>query len=153
MQEISTVSARPAFARAPHLRYGGAAVWFTSPPGLVCQLVEPVRGTVDLMNWLVGPVYQELERRFPGRTAFIFVFDLELMTGRTAASRSVFLAKAREVGKRFAEGLFVPPRAANAAQRVSMEASIALVRMLGVRVEIVSSSASAVASRKLLPAL
>jgi hypothetical protein len=105
------------------------------------------------MNWLVGPVYQELERRFPGRSAFIFVFDLELMTGRTAASRSVFLAKAREVGKRFTEGLFVPPRAANAAQRVSMEASIALVRMLGIRVEIVSSSASAVASRKLLPAL
>jgi hypothetical protein len=153
MQEISTLSARPAFARAPHLRYGGAAVWFTSPPGLVCQLAEPVRGTLDLVNWLVGPVYEELDRRFPARGAFIFVYDLELMTGRSAASRTVFLAKAREVGKRFAEGLFVPPRAATAAQRVSIEAAIALIRMLGVRVEIVSSAVSAIASRKLQPAL
>jgi len=103
MEEISTVSTRAAFPRAPHMSYGGAAVWFTSPPGAVVQLLEPVRGTLDLVNWIVGPFYDELERRFPGRTALIFVFDLELMTGRTAASRSVFLAKARECGKRLAK--------------------------------------------------
>jgi hypothetical protein len=153
MEEISTVSTRAAFPRAPHMSYGGAAVWFTSPPGVVVQLLEPVRGTLDLVNWLVGPVYDDLERRFPGRTALIFVFDLELMTGRTAASRSVFLAKAREGGKRFSEALFVPPRAASPAYRVSMHAAIALVRALGVQVEMVSSSVSAVASRNLKPAL
>jgi len=153
MEEISTVSTRAAFARAPHLSYGGAAVWFTSPPGAVVQLVEPVRGTLDLVNWLVGPAYDELERRFPGRTALIFVFDLELMTGRSAACRSVFLAKARECGKRFSEGLFVPPRAANAAYRQSMQAAILLIRALGVHVEHASSAISAVALRNLKPAL
>jgi hypothetical protein len=153
MEEISTIGVRPAFRRAPHMSYGGAAVWFTSPPGCVIQLVEPVRGTLDLVNWMVGPVYQELDRRFPGRNALILVFDLELMTGRSAASRTVFLAKAREVGKRFSEGLFVPPSAASAANRVATRASIALVRALGVHVELVSSSVSAVASRNLVPAL
>jgi hypothetical protein len=151
MEEISTVSSRAAFARAPHLSYGGVAVWFTSPPGAVFQLLEPVRGTLDLINWMVGPAYDELERRFPGRNALIFVFDLELMTGRTAASRSVFLGKAREVGKRFAEGLFVPPRAASVAYRTSMHAAVALVRALGVHVEFASSAVSAVASRNLKP--
>jgi hypothetical protein len=153
MEEISTVRSRAAFARAPHMSYGGAAVWFTSPPGAVVQLVEPVRGTLDLVNWLVGPAYEELERRFPGRTALIFVFDLELMTGRSAASRSVFLAKARECGKRFSEGLFVPPTAANAAYRQSVHAAIALIRALGVHVEEASSAISAVSSRNLKPAL
>jgi hypothetical protein len=119
----------------------------------VFQVVEPVRGTLDLANWLVGPAYDELERRFPGRTALIFVFDLDLMTGRSTASRSVFLAKARECGKRFSEGLFVPPRAATAAQRQSIRAAIALIRALGVHVEQVSSAVSAVASRNLKPAL
>jgi hypothetical protein len=153
MEQISSISVRRAFPRAPHMSYGGAAVWFTSPPGGIFQLVEPVRGSLDLANWLVGPVYDELDRRFPGRSALILVLDLELMTGRSIASRTVFLAKAREVGKRFAEGLFVPPRAASPAQRVATQASIALIRGLGVNIEVVSSSASAVASRNLVPAL
>jgi hypothetical protein len=153
MEEISIVSTRAAFPRAPHMSYGGAAVWFTSPPGAVVQLLEPVRGTLELVNWLVGPAYDELERRFPGRQALIFVFDLELMTGRSAASRSVFLAKVRECGKRFAEGLVVPPTAANAAYRQSMYAAMAIARAVGIHVEMVSSSVSAVASRSLKPAL
>ena len=153
MEEISTIGVRTAFRRAPHMSYGGAVVWFTSPPGFVFQLVEPVRGTLDLVNWMVGPVYEELDRRFPGRTALIMVLDLELMTGRSAASRTVFLAKAREVGKRFSEGLFVPPRAASPANRVATHASIALIRALGVHIELASSSVSAVASRNLVPAL
>lgn len=153
MEEISTVSTRPAFGRVPHMSYGGAAVWFTSPPGAVVQLVEPVRGTLDLVNWIIGPAYDELDRRFPGRTALILVFDLQLMTGRSAASRSAFLAKARECGRRFSEGLFVPPRAATGAYRQSMAAAIALIRALGVHVEIAASAVSAVASRNLKPAL
>jgi hypothetical protein len=153
MEQISSISVQRAFPRAPHMSYGGAAVWFTSPPGGIFQLVEPVRGSLDLANWLVGPVYDELDRRFPGRNALIMVLDLELMTGRSIASRTVFLAKAREVGKRFAVGLFVPPRAASPAQRAATQASIALIRALGVHIELVSSSASAVASRNLVPAL
>jgi hypothetical protein len=153
MEEISTVSARAAFARVPHMAYGGAAVWFTSPAGVVVQLLEPVRGTLELVNWLVGPVYEELDRRFPTRTALIFVFDIELMTGRSAACRSVFLGKAREVGRRFSEALFVPPRAASGGWRMSMLASITLVRALGIQVEVASTGASAVASRNLKPAL
>lgn len=153
MEEISTFSARAAFARAPHMTNGAAAVWFTSPPGVVVQLLEPARGTLELVNWLVGPVYDELDRRFPNRNAILYVLDLELMTGRSAACRSVFLAKTREVGRRFAEGLFVPPRAASGGWRVSMLAAVALIRALGIQVELVGSAASAVASRNLKPAL
>ena len=38
-----------AFARPPHLQYGGLAAWFTQPAGAVIQVVQPVRGTVELL--------------------------------------------------------------------------------------------------------
>lgn len=153
MEDVTTASSRAPFARAPHMSFGSAAVWFTSPPGLICQFVRPGRGTIEITNWIVGPVYDELERRFPGRNGLIMVFDLELMTGRSAAARSGFLAKARECGRRFSQGYFVQPLSMNSAQRVATVASLALIRALGVRIEIASSARAVVASRNLLPAL
>ena len=147
--QSTAVRSLAAFATPPHLRYGGAAAWFTAPAGAVLQLVEPTRGTVDLANWIVGPGYDELERRFPGRRSLIFVFDLGLMTGRTHAARSVFLGKAREVGSRFSEGFFVPPKAASPAYKQSMRAAIMLIRALGVEVHTVESAAKAVEMRGL----
>lgn len=103
-----------------------------------------MRGTADAANWLVGPAFDVLDRHFPGNDSLILVFDLALLTSRSAAARSVFLAKARECGKRFSAGYFVPPLIASPAYRQATRASIALIRALGVRVELVGSAAEAV---------
>lgn len=126
------------------MRYAGVAAWLTAPAGAVVQVVEPMRGTIDVANWLVGPAFDALDRRFPGAHGLIFVFDLALMTDRSAAARSVFLAKARQVGKRFSQAYFVPPISASPAYRQATRASLALIRALGVRIEVVDSASAAV---------
>jgi hypothetical protein len=144
IRSITDSSTIGAFERPPTLRYAGLATWLTAPAGAVVQVVEPMRGTLDVANWLVGPAFDALDKRFPGNNSLIMVFDLALMTSRSAAARSVFLAKAREVGKRFSAGYFVPPISASPAYRQATRASLALIRSLGVRIEIVDSSATAV---------
>ena len=146
IESISVTSSNTfaAFAHPPTLQYGGISAWFTAPAGAVVQVVEPMRGTSDAANWLVGPAFDVLEQRFPGNNSLILVFDLALMTSRSAAARSIFLAKAREVGKRFSTGYFVPPINTSPAYRQATRASIALIRALGVNVEIVDSSQVAV---------
>jgi hypothetical protein len=144
IQSVTDSSTFGAFARQPTLRYGGLATWLVAPAGVVVQVVEPMRGTLDVAKWLVGPVFDALDRRFPGNNSLIIVLDLALMTSRSAAARSVFLAKARECGKRFAEGYFVPPISASAASRQATRASLALIRALGVRIETVDSTAAAI---------
>ncbi|HKU44889.1 MAG TPA: hypothetical protein VJR89_42310 [Polyangiales bacterium] len=154
MAAIETTTGRSgiaAFARPPHLRYGGIVGWLTAPAGAVVQVVEPMRGTAEAASWLVGPAFDMLDRQYPNHNALILVFDLGDMTGRSAAARSVFLAKAREVGKRFAEGWFVPPRAASPAYRQATRASLALIRALGVQIEVVDSAATAIVRRGLRP--
>ena len=148
--QSTTVRSPAAFATPPHQSFAGAAAWATSPPGCVIQVIEPTRGTGEFANWIVGPCYAEVERRFPTRNGLIFVLDLGLMTGRTNAARSVFLGKAREVGKRFSEGYFVPPAGANAAYTHAARAAIALIRALGVQIHTVDSAATVVATRGLI---
>jgi hypothetical protein len=124
---------RPGFACAPHVSHG------TLPAGLVVRFMEPARGTLELANWLVGPVYEQLDQRYPRHNALTLVLDLELMTSRTSASRTVFLAKAKQCGWRFTRSFFVPPRRTTAAQRHAIRVGIAIVQALGVPVETVDS--------------
>ena len=152
MPEAAVSSTPLAFACEPHMRFGPAAVWLTSPPGLVAQLVEPCRGTVELANWLVGPVYEALDRRAAGRNALMFVFDLSLMNGRSNASRTVLLSKARQCSKRFAEAIVVAPYAATKVQLHSLYAGMSLARALGVRVNLADSVHAAVDRLSLRPA-
>lgn len=141
---VTSSNAFPAFAWPPTLKHGGISAWLTAPAGAVVQVVEPMRGTSDAANWLVGPAFDMLEQRFPGNDSLILVFDLALMTSRSAAARSIFLAKAREVGKRFSAGYYVPQISASPAYRQATRASLALIRALGVHIEVVDSSAQAV---------
>ena len=101
---------------------------------------------MDYANWLTGPVYGELDRRFPKRGALIMVLDLELMTGRSAACRSIFLAKAREVGDRFARGFLIAPRVAPPADGHALRGGAAVIRSLGVQVDVVTSAQRAIAT-------
>lgn len=143
-------SSRMAFAEEPHLQYGDvAAAWFTFPAGMVIQWLQPTRATLDHANYLVGPVYGQLEARFPTHNKLTVVFDFELMTGRTSAARSILLGKAKQCAGRFARGYVVLPRYASAAHLQGVRAGIAIGRALGVNLEVADSAARAIAQANL----
>jgi hypothetical protein len=133
-----------AFPEPPHMQQGTAAVWFTRPAGIVVQLLEPTRITLPISEWLIGPAYAELERRHPAHP-FTIVMDFHFMLSRTLAARTAFLSQARRVGKRFGAGYWVPPRVQSPAAARSAEASIALMRAIGIDVHVVGSAAEAIA--------
>lgn len=134
----------PAFLEPPHLRSGSIAVWFTHPAGGIVQFVEPTRATLPMANWLVGPAIDELMLRFPTQRLTL-VLDLSLMLSRTSAARSVFLSKARHVGARFGRGALISPRVLTPAAARSVEASIALIRALGVEIAVFPSASAVLA--------
>jgi hypothetical protein len=142
-------AATPAFDRAPHASYPGVSVWLTQPPGIIVQVTSPTRIDVSMTNWLVGPVYALLERRYPEPRALTFVLDLDLMTGRSFAARTVFLAKARQSFSRFQHAFVIPPRSAPRSYTFAMQAGVALVRALGVRVDYATSLAEVITEHNL----
>jgi hypothetical protein len=131
------------FPRAANLQRRGMAVWFTHPAGLLVQFVEPTRATLDSTNWFVGPVWDELERRFPTQPLTIVV-DFSLMISRTNAARTVFLAKARSAAKRIAHAYYVQPQVMTVSQRFAMKSAFALLQALGMRIDLVQSADQAV---------
>lgn len=136
---------QPAFPEPPHLRFGSIAGWMTLPAGAIVQFVEPTRATLPMANWLVGPAFDEMQRRFP-KEKLTMVLDLSLMLSRTSAARSVFLSKARQAGSRFGRGALVMPRVMTPAAARSVEASVALIRMLGVDIAVFPTVATAIAT-------
>jgi hypothetical protein len=142
----------PAFQEPPHIAREGLAGWITYPPGGLLQFTAPTRNTSEVAAWLVGPAYDHLVARFPDQRKLILVLDLGLMTGRSAAARSMFLGKAKECSKRFARGCLVPPRETGTALLYSVRAVAGLISALGIQVDIVDSSAHAIALCKLRPA-
>jgi hypothetical protein len=143
-------SPRMAFAQPPHLRYGDVAVaWLTLPAGAVVQWVQPMRATVAHAEWLVGPVAEKLDQRYPRHRALTIVLDLEQMTGRSAACRTLVLAKARELSGRVVRCFIVLPRHASPAHLHGVRAGIALARAFGIPVEVAESAARAIASADL----
>jgi hypothetical protein len=144
--EVFSIRDEFAFACTPHLRHGAIAAWFTRPAGVVVQFLEPVQGTLELADWLVGPAYEQLDRRFAGQNGLTLVLDLGLMAGRTSAARSVVLAKARQCRKRFGQMFIVPPYNASRAAQSSIRASVELLRVLGVHVEVVGTASRVIAT-------
>jgi hypothetical protein len=110
-------------------------------PGVLVQLVEPAKGTVEMANWLVGEVFEALDRCFPKRNDLVLVLDLHMMVARTAAARSILLNSARVLGKRFANVYVVAPAAYPPIYMRAFQASLAFARLLGIRVAIATSSA------------
>lgn len=137
--------AAPAFPTAAHVRYGDvAAAWFTEPAGVLVQVQKPVRGTTELSSWLVGPAYDALDVHFAGRGGLIFVLDMSLMLGRSAAARSMLLNKARQVGSRFSRAVVIAPLVMPPLYLQSMRLTFVLLRTLGIAAEFADSSAAAV---------
>ena len=115
--------------------------WMLDAPGILVQFVEPARGTVEAANWLVGDAYGVLDSWFPKRNDLVLVLDLHMMTGRTAAARSIFLNSARVLGKRFANVYVVAPAAYPPIYMHAFQASLAFARLIGLRVTVAASSA------------
>jgi hypothetical protein len=122
------------------------SVWLTQPPGIIVQVTSATRLDVSMTNWLVGPAYALLERRYPAPRALTFVLDLDLMTGRSFAARTVFMAKARQSYSRFQRAFVIPPRSAPRSYKFAMQAAVSLVRALGVNVEYATSTAEVIAA-------
>jgi hypothetical protein len=139
----------PAFAERPHLQHDSIAIWLTHPAGIVIQALRPINITVEHANFVVGPAWDLFQKHFGERNGLTLVLDLEHMTKRTAASRSVFLAMARQRGQRFARGYVVLPRSISPAQLHGTTEAIALISAMGIHVEVVATCARAISSADL----
>lgn len=143
-----------AFAAPPTLfsPHGVMAGWVLEPAGALVQFVEPAKGTLEQATWLVEVGFSVLDTFYPRRDDLMFVFDLSNMVGRSAAARSVVLNAAKVLYRRFQHIVVVPPRDYPPMYLQAFQASLALVRMLGLRVTIAGSSAEAIARYGLRPA-
>lgn len=156
MHEHEAATARSihlAFAAPPRLYspHGIAAGWLLDPPGALVQFVQPARGTLEQATWLVNDAFEVLDAEYPRQSELILVLDLYNMTGRSAAARSVLLNAAKLLYTRFAHAYVVPPAECPPMYLQAFHASIALVRLLGLRVSVVSSSAEVIARLGLRP--
>lgn len=133
---------QPVFPSQPDLLSPGEAIagWLLDPPGAIVQFVKPVKGTMELASWLVGPAFEVLDQHFAGRNDLTFVLDLGNMVGRSAAARSILLHSAKVLGHRFERAFVVPPLDYPPMYLKAFHASVAFVRLLGVDVTVAGSS-------------
>ena len=123
--------------------------WFTEPPGGVIQLTRPVRGTRELAEWLVGPAWEQLCRRFPNACEFFIVLDLSQMDGRDPSARAALLEKAQALRPGILRAAVIPPIGATAVYLSSLRVAVAILRVFGVVVDIDPSLRNVLASRGL----
>jgi len=118
--------------------------WALDAHGALVQCIAPAQGTVETATWLGTEAFEPLECYFPQERDLVLVLDFHMMVGRTAAARSIVMNSARVLGERFSNAYVVPPAAYPPIYRQAFQASVAFVRLLGVRVTLVSSSAQLV---------
>jgi hypothetical protein len=134
----TSIDAASAFLVPPHLRHPSGAVvaWVTEPPGVVAQLTRPVRGTADLAEWLVGPVFEHLIARFPAAPRLIWVLDLRQMTGRDWLARALLIEKVKTLRVGMVRAVVIPPIDASPAYRAALRVAADVLRVFGARVDI-----------------
>ena len=146
MQELVEHLIAPVFTSEPDVRYSDGSVvgWLSDPPGGVVQFIKPVKATTDMANWLVGPAFAAMDARFPHRTDLTLLLDLKHMVGRSAAARSILLHSAKVLGPRFSRMFVVPPTEYPPMYLQAFQASVRLVRLLGVEITVPGSSRAVV---------
>jgi hypothetical protein len=154
MPELVSQAIHPEFPSEPDLRGpdGAIALWLLDPPGALIQFTKPVKGTMDLANWLVGPAFATLDAQYPHNKELVLVLDLTHMAGRSAAARSILLHSAKVIGPRFARVFAVPPADYPPMYLKAFHASVAFARLLGMHITVAGSS-RAVIERYRLSAL
>jgi hypothetical protein len=152
-EAATTRSIHLAFATPPVLYspHAIAAAWLLDPAGALVQFVQPAKGTLEQATWLVEEAFEALDAKYPERDDLILVLDLYHMVGRSAAARSVVLNGAKLLYRRFSHVFVVPPAEYPPMYLQAFQASIALVRLLGLGVSVVGSSAEVIARLDLRP--
>jgi hypothetical protein len=142
MPELVSHSIQPEFHSEPDLRGpdGAIAGWLLDPPGGLIQFLKPVKGTMEIANWLVGPAFAVLDAHYPNRKDLMLVLDLTHMVGRSAAARSILLHSAKVMGARFSRVFVVPPADYPPMYMKAFHASVAFARLLGMNITIAGSS-------------
>jgi hypothetical protein len=148
MTEARTSPRRYAFATPPHVTSpkGDLVAWYTSPPGVVVQMVEAKPADAAMVRWLVGPARDQMLQRFPGVTDLILVIDFSLMTTREPAVRKIMSDSAKEMKPYIGRSILVPPANGNAIYLKSLAVSVLLLRGFGVNIELTKSIAFTVTS-------
>jgi hypothetical protein len=116
--------------------------WFTDPPGTVVQFARPAVGSLQMVEWLLGPGLDRLLARFP-EGPLIVVMDLTLMTTRDPAVRPLLVESAKRLKPRVARTVIIPPENAKPVYLASLRVSTSLLAVFGVHVEIHASIALA----------
>ena len=143
----------PAFDRPPDLLGAGCLRgWFTDPPGAVVQIAQPARGTKEMAEWLVGPMFLRLRGRFPTSEGMVLVLDLSLMDGRDTAARTVVIDRAREAGQIFGRVYIIAPLKTNAVYLTTLHAAATLLNALGRDIHIETSLIEVIQRCDLKPA-
>jgi hypothetical protein len=152
-QLVTHDAIQPVFSTEPDLRGPDGAIlgWLLDPPGALIQFVKPVKGTMELAGWLVGPAFAVLEDQYPERKDLVFVFDLTHMVGRSAAARSILLHSAKVLGSRFSRVFVVPPADYPPMYMKAFHASVAFVRLLGMHITVAGASRAVVERYGLSP--
>lgn len=134
-----------------HAQCEEVAVWLLDRPGALIQLMQPVRGTSELVAWVVGPAFEVMKKHYPIERDLMFVLDLSLMQGRSAVGRSMILDKARELHRRISRVVVVPPLIMAPMYLQSLRVSFMLLRSLGIVAEFANSSVDAIERFHLRP--
>lgn len=144
---------QPVFSTEPDVRGPDGAIlgWLLDPPGGLIQFVKPVKGTMELAGWLVGPAFAVLEAEFPERTDLLLVLDLAHMVGRSAAARSIVLHSAKVLGSRFSRVFVIPPADYPPMYMKAFHASILFARLLGMHITVAGASRAVVERYRLAP--
>jgi hypothetical protein len=129
------------FAVAPHVTdpSGLVAAWWTDPPGVLVQLTGPARGTTEMAEWLIGPAFDQVVRRFPDASDLRVILDMRQMTGRSATARSLLLQRGKTLIGRVTHVVLVPSTLLGPAYIKVVEAAALLLRGAGLRVDVEAS--------------
>jgi hypothetical protein len=128
----------PAFGTPPDMvdDSGALRAWFLEPAGALLQFARPERGTTQMAEWLVGPAFDTLVKRFNGRRGLRVILDMREMTGRSASARAILLANVMRVLPRIGSVVMLPSQHMGDAYMGIVELTVKMVNAMGLRVEI-----------------
>ena len=141
----------PVFSGAPDLQLdsGKLAAWFTEPAGAVVQLTEAAVFTKAMAEWVVGPGFDTLKRRYPEQRNLRLLLDLRPMTSREPAARQVVLKAATSSLFLFADVGVVLPARPPPLYLTTLHAAVALLSAFGPEIRLFETIDDALAHMRL----
>ena len=142
----------PVFSCAPHLQADGGKLvaWFTEPAGAVVQLMDAAVFTKEMAEWMVGPGFTQLSKRFATReTELCLLLDLRPMLSREPAARPVVMSAASKYLKLFTKVGIIPPAKPPPLYMTTLHGAVALLSAIGPEICIYETLEGALAAMQL----